>query len=139
MALGLISLGIVAGGCTGVPRNAVPEHLASSASVPSMTGIRYWGDEPPSNMADEVREIIRQRRAAGDPGYLRGASPRINILVLSGGADNGAYGAGLLNGWSDRGTRPRFDIVTGVSTGALTAPFAFLPTFMTPTIVAARD
>jgi len=126
VALGLISLGIVAGGCTGVPRNAVPEHLASSASVPSMTGIRHWGDEPPANMDDEVREIIRQRRAAGDPGYLRGASPRINILVLSGGADNGAYGAGLLNGWSDRGTRPRFDIVTGVSTGALTAPFAFL-------------
>ena len=54
MALGLISLGIVAGGCTGVPRNAVPEHLASSASVPSMTGIRYWGDEPPANMADVV-------------------------------------------------------------------------------------
>ncbi len=126
VALALISIGVIVTGCSGVPRNAVPEHLTSSATVPNLAGIRYWGDEPPSNMADEVREIIRQRRAAGDRAYQRGGRPRINILVLSGGGDNGAYGAGLLNGWSDRGTRPQFDIVTGVSTGALTAPFAFL-------------
>ena len=48
------------------------------------------------------------------------------MLALSGGADEGAYGAGLLNGWSQSGTRPTFSIVTGVSTGALIAPFAFL-------------
>lgn len=48
------------------------------------------------------------------------------ILALSGGGANGAYGAGLLVGWSERGDRPSFDIVTGVSTGALAAPFAFL-------------
>ncbi len=47
-------------------------------------------------------------------------------LVLSGGGDCGAYGAGLLCGWTDRGTRPRFRIVTGVSTGALISPMAFL-------------
>src|SRR6185436_5390634 len=44
----------------------------------------------------------------------------------SGGADNGAFGAGLINGWTTTGTRPPFNIVTGVSTGALIAPFAFL-------------
>lgn len=49
-----------------------------------------------------------------------------SILALSGGGANGAYGAGLLVGWSARGDRPMFDIVTGVSTGALAAPFAFL-------------
>jgi predicted acylesterase/phospholipase RssA len=122
----LLLLGILVAGCTGTPRNAVPEHLVSMAAVPSLKDIRYWGDEPPANMADRVREILRQRRAAGERSYQRGGSPRINILVLSGGADNGAYGAGLLNGWSDAGSRPQFDIVTGVSTGALIAPFAFL-------------
>jgi hypothetical protein len=118
--------GAIVLGCTGAPRNAVPEHLVSTASVPKLTDVRHWGDVPPATMPDKVGEIIRQRRAAGDPAYGRGGSPRLNVLVLSGGGDNGAYGAGLLNGWSDRGTRPEFDIVTGVSTGALTAPFAFL-------------
>lgn len=48
------------------------------------------------------------------------------MLALSGGSDNGAYGAGLLSGWSQSGKRPEFAIVTGVSTGALIAPLAFL-------------
>jgi hypothetical protein len=51
---------------------------------------------------------------------------RGNILAMSGGGANGAYGAGVLVGWSQSGTRPRFDIVTGISTGALAAPFAYL-------------
>ena len=49
-----------------------------------------------------------------------------HYLAISGGGANGAYGAGVLKGWSDTGTRPEFTIVTGISTGALTAPFAFL-------------
>ncbi|WP_420477625.1 patatin-like phospholipase family protein [Brevundimonas sp. FT23028] len=48
------------------------------------------------------------------------------VLALSGGGANGAFGAGVLVGWSEAGDRPSFDIVTGISTGALTAPFAFL-------------
>jgi len=47
------------------------------------------------------------------------------FLAVSGG-DNGAFGAGLLNGWTQAGNRPDFKLVTGVSTGALIAPFAFL-------------
>jgi hypothetical protein len=50
----------------------------------------------------------------------------VYYLAVSGGGDNGAFGAGLLNGWSELGTRPTFKVVTGVSTGALIAPFAFL-------------
>ncbi len=50
----------------------------------------------------------------------------LNVLVLSGGGSNGAFGAGALVGWSESGKRPNFDIVTGISTGALMAPFAFL-------------
>jgi hypothetical protein len=49
-----------------------------------------------------------------------------NFLALSGGGDDGAFGAGLLVGWTARGNRPEFDMVTGVSTGALSAPFAYL-------------
>ena len=57
----------------------------------------------------------------------RFASPEDQtLLALSGGGASGAFGAGVLVGWSERGDRPEFDIVTGVSTGALTAPFAFL-------------
>ena len=51
---------------------------------------------------------------------------RSTYLAVSGGGDNGAFGAGLLNGWTETGTRPEFKMVTGVSTGALIAPFAFL-------------
>jgi hypothetical protein len=52
--------------------------------------------------------------------------PPANFLALSGGGDNGAFGAGLLCGWTAGGTRPIFKGVTGISTGALIAPFAFL-------------
>src|SRR5581483_7422653 len=53
-------------------------------------------------------------------------TPVSNLLALSGGADDGAFGAGLLVGWSEHGDRPEFDLVTGISAGALIAPFAFL-------------
>jgi predicted acylesterase/phospholipase RssA len=52
--------------------------------------------------------------------------PTAHYLAISGGGDNGAFGAGLLAGWTESGTRPNFKAVTGISTGALIAPFAFL-------------
>jgi predicted acylesterase/phospholipase RssA len=52
--------------------------------------------------------------------------PELNVLVLSGGGADGAFGAGVLVGWSETGARPRFDVVTGVSTGALMATLVFL-------------
>ncbi len=52
--------------------------------------------------------------------------PKKNILVVSGGGSYGAYPAGVLVGWTATGTRPEFDVVTGVSTGALLGAFAFL-------------
>ena len=64
---------------------------------------------------------VQQRRSRA--GTL---SRPLRFLVLSGGGDDGAFGAGLLAAWSEQGDRPRFDVVTGVSTGALSAPFAFL-------------
>jgi hypothetical protein len=59
------------------------------------------------------------------PPAKKGATER-NYLFLSGGGSGGAFSVGALKAWSAIGTRPQFDIVTGVSTGALIAPFAFL-------------
>jgi hypothetical protein len=52
--------------------------------------------------------------------------PQLQLLAISGGAENGAFGAGLLCGWTEQGSRQEFEVVTGISTGALTAPFAYL-------------
>lgn len=49
-----------------------------------------------------------------------------NLLAISGGGDEGAFGAGLLVGWGERGARPDFKMITGISTGALIAPYIFL-------------
>ncbi|WP_299649100.1 patatin-like phospholipase family protein [uncultured Tateyamaria sp.] len=57
-----------------------------------------------------------------DPSRMRGGP---DMLALSGGGEDGAFGAGALNGWTSHGSRPEFDLVTGISTGALIAPFAF--------------
>ena len=65
--------------------------------------------------------------SAWRPGAARESGrPLVEYLALSGGADDGAFGAGLLAGWTKRGDRPKFEVVTGVSAGALIAPYAFL-------------
>ncbi|HJZ60389.1 MAG TPA: patatin-like phospholipase family protein [Gemmataceae bacterium] len=69
-------------------------------------------------VALKVRSAVQAKAPPGRP-------PR-NVLCLSGGGSFGAYSAGVLCGWTERGDRPCFDVVTGISTGALIAPFAFL-------------
>jgi predicted acylesterase/phospholipase RssA len=74
---------------------------------------------------------VRTADAAGVPlthgaPVLRAIGSRHSVLVLSGGGSDGAFGAGVLTGWTALGTRPEFDVVTGVSTGALMATLAFL-------------
>src|ERR1700741_3659138 len=75
----------------------------------------------------ETKQILDLAiKASQRRNQTRGGSTSRYFLALSGGGDDGAFGAGLLVGWSDRGDRPVFDVVTGVSTGSLSAPFAFL-------------
>jgi len=107
------------GACATVPRNPVPLDQLENATIPGIQNARYWGDEPPPNLGDLLDEIAEQRRNSG-------LDPNVTILALSGGSDNGAFGAGLLSAWTEMGTRPEFTTVTGVSTGALSAAFAFL-------------
>jgi hypothetical protein len=123
----LLALGL-AGCAAAIARNPVPPSLESQASVVGMgpSPIRFWGDELPPNADAMVKEKWAQVRASR-PELLTGSRrPVVNFLALSGGGSDGAFGAGLLGGWTASGKRPEFDLVTGVSTGALTAPFAFL-------------
>jgi hypothetical protein len=106
---------------------AVPEELTTRAEVPGIPGARYWvmGGDLESFARDVIaareREVAALARADAPP-----ALPPADLLAVSGGGDKGAFGAGLLCGWTDAGNRPTFKAVTGVSTGALIAPFAFL-------------
>jgi predicted patatin/cPLA2 family phospholipase len=115
-------------GCAIPPRlAAVPAARAGEARVLGLPNERFR-IATPEGQAEFDREVVaalaRQRRALNLPD---GAPvPKLDLLAVSGGGEDGAFGAGLLNGWTVHGTRPSFDLVTGVSTGALTAPFAFL-------------
>ena len=111
--------------CAGLPREAVAPELVEKASVLDGTQVRYWGDRSPPNINALTAEKWAQVRSSR-PELLRAKRPVVSFLAISGGGSDGAFGAGLLVGWTARGDRPEFDIVTGVSTGALTAPFAFL-------------
>lgn len=83
----------------------------------------------------EVVERVRERvRASLLADLAASRPPSLDVLVLSGGADWGAFGAGFLHAWSslpphDERVMPSFDVVTGISTGALIAPYAFLGDF----------
>jgi hypothetical protein len=93
---------------------------------PGLANARFWGDEVPKDVVAFVQtHMPGVARMASRPALEMGR-PLVEYLALSGGAEDGAFGAGLLVGWSKRGDRPRFEVVTGVSAGALIAPYAFL-------------
>ncbi len=110
-------------GCASIPpRNPLPAESGNEAQIAGIPNARYWGDmAPPYTDAwlTTSKAEIRQR-------YSGIYGKRHHYLAISGGGANGAFGAGLLVGWSAAGTRPQFTMVTGISTGALSAPFAFL-------------
>jgi hypothetical protein len=117
---------LVASCASSGPRVAVPDNLVSQASVTGLTQIRFWGDQAPPNLNEIVKEKYLQTKSARPKMVRKGARPVLNFLAISGGGSDGAFGAGILTGWSEKGSRPEFEIVTGISTGALIAPFAFL-------------
>lgn len=112
-------------GCGTLTRNPVPPEFAREAEIPGMPDVRAWR----GGLSDSMeRDLVLSFRQESRDLFPLAADGRIHYahLALSGGGANGAFGAGFLKGWTQSGTRPTFKIVTGVSTGALMAPFAFL-------------
>jgi predicted acylesterase/phospholipase RssA len=112
---------------SGIERAGIPTaELAGHAMVHDLPGVRFWGDEPPGDFLAELRRRLpNMPRIAQQARHIDGR-PVVDILALSGGGGDGAFGAGVLAGWTERGDRPEFEVVTGVSAGAIIAPFAFL-------------
>ena len=117
---------LLAGCATPVRLSAVPENEEAAAVVDGMTGIRYWQKDDLASMTQDSLEAYNREVQLWTAAGHTGPMPPSNFLAISGGGENGAFGAGLLLGWTAAGTRPEFKVVTGISTGALTAPFAFL-------------
>ncbi|MEA3303467.1 MAG: patatin-like phospholipase family protein [Pseudomonadota bacterium] len=111
-------------GCATIPdHQSVPKNLIEEVKLTGVIHGRFWGDELPQFTRKSLLTMSQAEARQNFSGIY--AKPH-NYLAISGGGANGAFGAGLLAGWSAAGTRPQFTMVTGVSTGALTAPFAFL-------------
>ncbi len=118
-----LCIGVIVTGCSSVPeRNPLPESLSDQAVIPGIDGARYWADAPPPEIADWFQLSKEELKTRYPDTYGKAH----NYLAISGGGQRGAFGAGLLCGWTETGARPEFTMVTGVSTGALIAPFAFL-------------
>jgi hypothetical protein len=102
-------------GCASVPRVAFTKADQSAAFIPGIPGARMWTDESAAFSPAQAQDMLTAKRHGP-----------FTMLALSGGGADVAFGAGLLTGWSETGTRPQFAVVTGTSAGALVAPFAFL-------------
>jgi hypothetical protein len=114
---------LVSTGCTSAPERTLSEQRSDYAGL--ATGRDPLDLERFVSLDDEHgraldRSLFRH--------YERERGRALDILQLSGGGQNGAFGAGFLKGWRETGSRPQFDLVTGVSTGALLATHAFLGT-----------
>ncbi len=122
------SLVFIAAGCGPLPRdNAVPFELQDRAMLPGLgPEARTWGAEMNPAFLETMRRSVQWEQEALGTAGRAGPMPRADFLAISGGGANGAFGAGLLCGWSEKGDRPTFKVVTGISTGALIAPFAFV-------------
>jgi len=120
------AIGLTLSGCA-TPQRMPAVPLAQMSQTGEALGpVRFLVSRETASMEAEARSSVAKERqwlaSQGSTGDL----PPSYMLAISGGGDNGAYGAGFLNGWTAAGTRPQFKAVTGVSTGALIAPFAFL-------------
>ena len=100
--------------CAALQRAEFTAREQEIAEVPGFKGIRNWAD---STLEDFKRNGVTLPTTD---------SRSVRYLALSSGGSGGAFGAGVLVGWTASGSRPVFDLVSGVSTGALIAPFAFL-------------
>lgn len=106
----LLTCSLALAGCTSLPRTPYTAAEASASRVLDIDGLRRYADEPVTKFSFDKDTSTAPK----------------TYLALSGGGADGAYGVGVLNGWTAARTRPTFSVVSGVSTGGLIAPFAFL-------------
>lgn len=106
----VLACSLALGACTSLPRTPYTAAEASTSRVLDIDGLRRYADDPVTKFSFD-KDISTATRS---------------YLALSGGGADGAYGVGVLNGWTAARTRPTFTVVSGVSTGGLIAPFAFL-------------
>ena len=107
---------LLLGACGTLPRDAFDPLDTRVAAPAGLTDVRFAASDADAALTNSGPIRARIEADKGD----------FTVLALSGGGANGAWGAGVLAGWTKTSQRPRFDVVTGVSTGALAAPFAFL-------------
>ena len=119
------ALCLVLGACGSLPRDAPPPQQVLQGTIPHFPDVRGWAGQPSPALENDLVESFAQESPLDFPRRPDG-SVHYAHLALSGGGANGAFGSGFLNGWSGTGARPLFKIVSGVSTGALMAPFAFI-------------
>jgi len=132
-AAGIAILAVSLAACSTLLRNPVPLDAQDDPAIPGYSDIRYF----PLTKAEPVQKTIREAFLTETPDSyetMPDGSHVYSYLAVSGGGSDGAFGTGILNGWSAKGDRPKFKVVTGVSTGALIAPFAFLGSAYDPQI-----
>jgi hypothetical protein len=113
-------------GCSNLDRAPpVPSGRATQASVLGLSNERFFPAFGVAPLEAEFAQAMERQQRTLDVKSVA-ELPEWQLLAISGGGENGAFGAGLLSGWTAHGSRPVFDLVTGISTGGLTAPFAFL-------------
>lgn len=128
--LPLVCAALTLTACSALPRREAPPELFSSAKpVGFPREVRFLSTDRPSVERGSAAALQRMRQSSKD-GIVR-------ALALSGGGAGGAFGAGALVGLSRRNERPQYDVVTGVSAGALIAPFAFLGPEWDPQLIEA--
>ena len=119
---GLLAFWLLAA-CASPPERVLSSQAPLYATLPN--GSEPLNPSHPSKIYADVTSIPGDNLIR----YLeRKSGHALNLLSLSGGGQNGAFGAGFLNGWRESGRRPQFDVVGGVSTGALLATHALLGT-----------
>lgn len=128
LKLALIVAAAVVSACgAGVDRNPVPSELVDSVEPFGIDGLREWGDAlSDEQIVNTINRMAPALKARFGAEVAAGETPHLEFLALSGGGQWGAFGAGILDAWTKSGTRPEFQGVSGVSTGAIIAPFAFL-------------
>ena len=113
-------------GCSTPQRLPAVPTASALRTIQGLGPIRFLVSRETDSFAAEARSALAKEQAWLASNGKTGEMPTAYFLAISGGGDNGAFGSGVLNGWTASGTRPEFKVVTGVSTGALIAPFAFM-------------